>query len=75
MKPTKRSAEEVLARTEEAREFEATEMPYGHYNGNSIGSVPTDYLLAITEPKKDDPFKKALRGYVASDRFRRMQDG
>lgn len=55
---------------QEAVRFEALPMPYGKYAGETVGEVPCDYLLFLTE---GDEFSQRLRRYVRSKRFQERQ--
>lgn len=55
----------------EALRFEATPMPYGKYQGQPVGEIPTDYLLFLTE---GDEFSQRLKRYVKSPRFAARED-
>jgi hypothetical protein len=54
----------------QAIRFEARPMPYGKHVGESVGEVPCDYLLFLTE---GDEFSQMLRRYVKSGRFQDRQ--
>jgi hypothetical protein len=56
---------------QEAIRFEAMPMPYGKHAGESVGEVPCDYLLFLTE---GDEFSQRLRRYVKSKRFADRQE-
>lgn len=56
---------------QEATRFEAIPMPYGKHAGESVGEVPCDYLLFLTE---GDEFSQRLKRYVKSKRFADRQE-
>lgn len=56
---------------QEATRFEAMPMPYGKHAGESVGEVPPDYLLFLTE---GDEFSQRLKRYVKSKRFAGRQE-
>lgn len=56
---------------QEAIRFEASPVPYGKHSGESVGVVPCDYLLFLTE---GDMFSQRLKRYVKSKRFQERQD-
>jgi hypothetical protein len=52
---------------QEAADFEQLQMPYGKYQGASIGAIHPEYFAKLVDP---DPFNIRLKRYVASQRFR-----
>lgn len=51
----------------EALLFEAEEVPFGHYKGQLLYKVPTDYLDFIAH----SGFARMCRRYLLSDRYKR----
>jgi len=56
---------------QEASQFERVEITFGKYKGDTVGSLPIDYILFLTESN----FSRQLSRYVQSVRFDRRQNG
>ena len=52
----------------EARKFENVTFPFGKYQGSTVGEVPVDYLLFITENDFGTKLKRYLKSKVFQER-------